>query len=582
MGIAILDVPQLEFVVLDIRREFIMSHVWSKFYPEGTASEVDLSKWSSVADALEQACLRFPESIALTCLGADLSYRQFDRLANQLAAYLQHDLGLKKGDRLAIMLPNIMQLPIAFFAAQKIGVVCVNTNPLYTPREMRHQFKDSGAKALVMIDLFMNHLEEVIQDTPIEHVIVTSVGDQLPAWKGLLIKGVMKLKGMIPKHKLKAVPFRKALALGAKQTYSAPDLSHKDISILQYTGGTTGVSKGAVLLQSNVLANMAQIQHLASVQVTPGQEYVLTALPLYHVFALTVNFLAFVAMGQRMILVPKPIPVSNLVKIFKKYPISVMTGVNTLFNALVNDPGFQAAPPRHLKFSIGGGMAVQSAVSKKWQQLTGQPIVEGFGLTEASPVTHVNPLNGQSRSGSIGIPLASTNAKVVDEDGREVANGETGELIVQGPQVMAGYWNRPEETKGVLRNDWLWTGDIARRDGDGFFYIVDRKKDMILVSGFNVYPSEIEEVLTAHPKVLEAAVIGIPDDTSGEAVKAFVVLRDPSLSIEELRQYCSSQLTGYKRPRLYEFRAELPKSNVGKILRRLLRDDAATSIRKVG
>ena len=557
-----------------------MSYVWDKYYPEGQSSEIDLSRWTCVADALEQACLRYPESIALTCMGADLNYRQFDRLASQFASYLQHAVGLKKGDRLALMLPNIMQLPIAFFAAQKIGVVCVNTNPLYTPREMRHQFKDSGAKAIIMIDLFMNNLEEVIQDTQIEQVVVTSVGDQLPAWKALLMKGVMKAKGMIPKHQLSAISFHQALAIGAKKPYAAPVLSHQDLSILQYTGGTTGVSKGAMLLQSNVLANIAQIQHLASAHVTAAQEAVLTALPLYHVFALTVNFLAFAAMGQRMVLVPRPIPVSNLVKIFKKYPITVMTGVNTLFNALVNDPGFQASPAKHLKFSIGGGMAVQSSVSKKWQQLTGQPIVEGFGLTEASPVTHVNPIGGETRLGSIGIPLASTNAKVVDESGREVPFGETGELIVHGPQVMAGYWQRPEETANVLKNNWLWTGDMARRDSDGFFYIVDRKKDMILVSGFNVFPSEIEEVISSHPKVLEVAVVGVPDDNSGEAVKAFIVPKDPTLTTEDIRKHCIAQLTGYKRPRQYEFRTELPKSNVGKILRRHLREETQPKVDK--
>jgi len=473
-----------------------------------------------------------------------------------------------------------MQLPIAFFAAQKIGVVCVNTNPLYTPREMRHQFNDSGAKAIIMIDLFMNNLEEVVQDTQIEHIVVTSIGDQLPAWKALLMKGVLRAKGMIPRHQLRAVSFHQALAIGAKKPYDAPILSHQDLSILQYTGGTTGVSKGAMLLQSNVLANIAQIQHLASAHVTSAQESVLTALPLYHVFALTVNFLAFAAMGQRMVLVPKPIPVSNLVKIFKKYRITVMTGVNTLFNALVNDPGFQAAPAKHLKFSIGGGMAVQSSVSKKWQQLTGQPIVEGFGLTEASPVTHVNPIGGEIRLGSIGIPLASTNAKVVDESGREVPLGETGELVVQGPQVMAGYWRRPEETANVIKDNWLWTGDMARRDSDGFFYIVDRKKDMILVSGFNVFPSEIEEVISSHPKVLEVAVVGVPDDNSGEAVKAFIVPKDPTLTTEEIRKHCITQLTGYKRPRQYEFRTELPKSNVGKILRRHLREETQPKIDK--
>jgi len=549
-----------------------VSHEWYKFYPAGVEHEIDLSSWKSIADALEKACAKYPDKIALTCLGANLTYRQMDRLAEQFAAFLQHEAGLKKGDRLAIMLPNMMQFPIAFFAAQKLGVICVNTNPLYTPREMRYQFKDSGAKAIVMIDLFMNNLEQIIKDTEIKTVIVTSLADQLPAWKGLALKTVMRLKGMIPQHSLAAIPFKAALATGSAHSYEKPSISHDDVAVLQYTGGTTGISKGAILLQSNILANMAQIQNCAKGRVLDAQEVVLTALPLYHIFALTVNFLAFLAMGQQMILLPKPIPVDNIIKIFRKFPITIMTGVNTLFNALINHPDFQARPPKHLKIALGGGMAVQEVVNRNWQKLTGQAIVEGFGLTESSPVTHVNPLSNDLRMGSIGVPVASTEAKIVDEQGNEVGLGEPGELLVRGPQVMAGYWQRPDETAKALRNGWLWTGDIAKRDVDGFFYIVDRKKDMILVSGFNVFPNEVEEVLAAHPKVLEAAVIGVPDGNSGEAVKAFVVAKDQSLTIDELRQHCTEQLTGYKRPRHFEFRQELPKSNVGKILRRELRD----------
>jgi long-chain acyl-CoA synthetase len=383
----------------------------------------------------------------------------------------------------------------------------------------------------------------------------------------------MRIKGMIPRHGLAAIPFKKALALGAKRPVEKPALSHDDLALLQYTGGTTGVSKGAMLLQRNILANMAQIQHVARGHVLDGQEVVLTALPLYHIFALSVNFLTFLAMGQRMLLVPKPVPLKNLIKVFKSYPITVMTGVNTLFNALANDKHFRAHPPASLKIALAGGMALQDAVNKHWQKLTGQPIIEGFGLTESSPVSHVNPLSANPRIGSVGIPVASTDAKVVDEAGQEVPIGEAGELLIKGPQVMAGYWQRPDETAKALRDGWLWTGDVAKRDEDGFFYIVDRKKDMILVSGFNVFPNEIEEVLVAHPKVLEAAVIGVPDAGSGEAVKAFVVPRDQSLTIDELRKHCSEQLTNYKRPRHFEFRKDLPKSNVGKILRRELRDE---------
>ncbi len=549
-----------------------MSHDWYKFYPEACEHEIDTSQWQSIADALEQACKKFDNKIALTCMGTDVTYRQFNRLADNFASYLQNTLGLKKGDRLEIMAPNIIQFPIAFFAAQKIGVICVNTNPLYTPREMQHQFKDSGAKALIIVDLFMDKLEKCLADTDIEQIVVTSVGDQLPLWKAALVKTVMKLKKLIPNHNLDATTFKEALAIGSKSKHQKADVNMEDIAILQYTGGTTGVSKGAMLLQNNVLANVAQIQNCAKGVILEGEETVMTALPLYHIFALSVNFLAFICMGQRMVLVPKPIPVENMIKIFRKYEITAMTGVNTLFNALLNNEDFVRNPPKSLKMAMGGGMAVQKAVNNSWQSLTGLPIVEGFGLTETSPVTHVNPMNENIRIGSIGIPVASTQAKVLDPDGNEVAIGETGELVIKGPQVMAGYWQRPEETQKTIKDGWLWTGDMSKRDEDGFFYIVDRKKDMILVSGFNVYPNEVEGVLVMHPKVLEAAVIGVEDPKSGEAVKAYVVAKDKSLTIDELKEHCAEQLTGYKRPKYFDFIDELPKTNVGKILRRELRD----------
>lgn len=550
--------------------------VWHKHYPPGISKDVKIDL-SSVGEALDQACDRYANNIAFTCLGADLTYRQFQRLSSDFAAFLEHDLGLKKGDRLAIMLPNILQFPIAFLAAQKLGVICVNTNPLYTPREMQHQFADSGAKAIVILDLFLKNLEEIIGSTKIEHVIATSVGDGLPLWKGALIKGVMKVKGVVPKHQLKTIPFRTALRLGARKTYTPRRMTHDDLALLQYTGGTTGISKGAMLSHRAVLANLLQIRHCSQTELVEGQEVVLTPLPLYHIFALTVNFLAFVTMGQRIILIPRPIPIANVVKPLLKYPVTVMTGVNTLFNSLVNDDKFKANPPRQLKFALAGGMALQAEVNRRWQEIVGQPIIEGFGLTEASPVTHVNPIGHGGRSGSIGIPLASTDAKIVDEAGREVATGEVGELVIKGPQVMAGYWQRPDETAKVIKEGWLWTGDIAKCDVDGFFYIVDRKKDMILVSGFNVYPNEVEEVLVMHPKVLEAAVVGVPDQHSGEAVKAYVVARDKSLNVEELMEHCVKNLTGYKRPKHFEFRPELPKTNVGKILRRELRDGHPTA-----
>ncbi|MEN9834480.1 MAG: hypothetical protein RL011_673, partial [Pseudomonadota bacterium] len=452
---------------------------FAKTPSQSPSHESNLSQWRSLTEMLEQACSKYSDSIALTCLGTDMTFRQFDRLASQLASYLQNDLGMKKGDRLAIMLPNVMQFPIAFYAAQKIGVICVNTNPLYTPREMRHQFKDSGAKAIIILDLVSKGLEEILHETDIKHVILTSIGDQLPALKAGLVGAVLKLKGQVPKLKMTTVSFKDALAAGAKKSFTRPDVDSDDIAILQYTGGTTGVSKGAMLLHRNILSNMTQIQTLARAQITDGGEMVLTALPLYHIFALSVNFLAFIAMGNRMILVPKPVPIKNLIKVMRKYPITVMTGVNTLFNALLNEKEFCDNPPKTLKVALGGGMAVQEAVNKKWSALTGQPIVEGFGLTEASPVTHVNPLDKNLiKIGSVGYTLPGTEAKIMNEDGQEVALGEVGELVVRGPQVMAGYWQRPEETAKVIKNGWLWTGDIARRDDKGYFYIVDRKKDM--------------------------------------------------------------------------------------------------------
>jgi long-chain acyl-CoA synthetase len=380
---------------------------------------------------------------------------------------------------------------------------------------------------------------------------------------------------MVPSHSLQAYTFKQAMALGKEKKHTPVPCELDDIAVLQYTGGTTGLSKGAMLTQKNILANMAQIRHVAHGNILEGQETVLTAIPLYHIFALTVNFLTFLALGERMILVPKPIPISNTVGMFKKYKITVLTGVNTLYNALNNDKEFQALAPKTIKFALAGGASLQDSVNKAWQKITGIRIVEGFGLTEASPVTHVNPLDTPARVASIGVPTVETNARIVDPEGNDVPLGEVGELIVSGPQVMLGYWMREDETKKSIRNGWLWTGDMARMDADGFFYIVDRKKDMILVSGFNVYPNEVEGVLASHPKVLEAAVVGVPDGASGESVKAFVVAKDKSLTVEELRDHCRDQLTGYKRPRHFELRDSLPKTNIGKILRRELRDDVS-------
>jgi len=547
---------------------------WYQSYPENVPHSIThLPGITCIADRLKKTCERFGDAPAITCMGATISYRQLDRLSDRFANYLQNHAKLKKGDRIAIMLPNIMQFPIAFMAAQKLGLVCVSTNPLYTPREMEHQFKNSESTAIVILDLFLDKLEKIIGKTSIKTVISAGIGDQLPLWKGVLLKNVLRAKGLIPKHGLPVQTFKRAVALGASGGFTAPKMAFSDLAILQYTGGTTGLSKGAMLTQENILSNMAQINSWAEGKIHEGDENVLTALPLYHIFALSVNFLTFLSMGCHMFLVPKPIPIKNTIKMFKKYKLNVVTGVNTLFNAMNHDQEFKRLAPKTVKIALAGGMALQDSVSKEFQKITGIPITEGFGLTEASPVTHCNPLFVPCREGSCGLPLPSTFAKVVDDEGKETAHGEVGELIIKGPQVMKGYWNCPEETAKTIRDGWLWTGDIAKRDADGFFYIVDRKKDMILVSGFNVYPNEVEEVLASHPKVLEAAVIGITNPKSGESVKAFVVKKDQSLTEEELRRYCEENLTNYKRPRAYEFRTELPKTNVGKILRRELRPD---------
>lgn len=549
-----------------------MEKPWIEHYPKEYHSEIDMSGVHSLGQVFDESAKKFAHKTAMTCMGASITYRQYGRLASQLATFLQKNVGLKKGDRFAIMLPNVMQFPIAFMAAQKIGAICVNTNPLYTAREMRHQFKDSGAKAIIILNLFVDKLEEIIKDTEIEHVIVTGIGDQLPLFKSLIISTVLKLKGLVPSHNLEVTTFRQALDQGSQGQLDDVTVNLDDTALLQYTGGTTGVSKGASLTQKNILANVLQIQNVIRGHSQPGTEIVLTALPLYHIFALTVNFLSFFRTGEHMILCPKPIPIENTVKLIKKYRPTLMTGVNTLFNALNNNKAFQELAPTHIKLSIAGGMALQSSVSEKWQSITGSKIKEGYGLTEASPVTHITPLSLDAKPGSIGLPVASTVARVVNSDGEPAAVGEPGELIVKGPQVMAGYWNRPEETKKCLKDGWLWTGDMATMDEQGWFFIVDRKKDMIIVSGFNVFPNEVEEVIASHPKVLEAAVIGVPDEKSGEAVKAFVVAKDKSLTADELRAHCKKQLTGYKVPRQYEFKDELPKSNVGKILRKDLRD----------
>lgn len=548
-----------------------MERRWINQYPSSVSPDISFGNFSSIPDCLDRACLRFSRQAAATCMGTTISFAELQSTVNRFASFLQKTLGIIKGDRVAIMLPNTLQFLISELAVLKCGAICVNTNPLYTPRELLHQLSDSGAKAIIILDMFADKLAEIQKQTRIEHVVMTSIADQLPIWKGLPLRVFMQFKNLVPRYPFQSWSFGKAIGKARPEDFVPTPINLEDTAILQYTGGTTGISKGAILTHKNILANMLQIQEMTKQSLTPGGETVLTALPLYHIFALSVNFLAFLADGHHIILVPKPIPIQNTVEIFKHYPISVMTGVNTLFNALNNSRSFRDLAPKTLRVVVAGGMALQDHVNKQFQSITGLPITEGYGLTEASPVTHVNPISTSNPVGSIGIPLPSTFAKIVDEAGAELLPGEIGELIVKGPQVMRGYWNRPEETSGVLRDGWLYTGDIGRMDDRGFFFIVDRKKDMIIVSGFNVYPNEIESVLAQHPKVLEAAVIGIPDKNSGEAVKAFIVPRDQSLTVEELRAYCKENLTGYKCPRSFEFRENLPKSNIGKILRRELR-----------
>jgi long-chain acyl-CoA synthetase len=506
-------------------------------------------------------------------MGKTLKFSQIDKASRQFAAYL-HSRGLEPGDRIALMMPNMLQYPIALFGALRAGLIVVNTNPLYTPREMKHQFVDSGAKAIIICENFAANLEQIIDDTQIRTVIVTSIGELLGFFKGAIVNFVVRyIKRMVPKYNLpNTVNVKQAVRAGAGFSIKPFDSSPEDTIIIQYTGGTTGIAKGAMLTNRNLVANMLQIRAVMRFMLKDAEEIALSPLPMYHIFAFSVNCLALMSIGTQTVLVTNARDLPSVIKEFKKHKITLVTGVNTLFNALLNHKDFADIDFSSLKVSVGGGMAVQRSVAERWQQVTGCPLSEGYGLTETSPVVSVNPIDGAGRIGTIGLPVPSTDVRVVDESGYEVGYGEEGELQVKGPQVMKGYYNRPDETAKVFRDGWFCTGDIAIAMEDGYFKIVDRKKDMINISGFNVYPNEIEEILTAHPKVLEAAVIGIHDEHSGEAVKAFIVPKDKSLKKEELITYAREFLTNYKIPKEIEFRNELPKTNVGKILRRELRE----------
>lgn len=552
-----------------------MDKPWLKIYPNGVPANIDPDKYASVISMVEECFLKYRDLPAFIFMGKTMTFGELDTLSRQFGAYLQ-SRGLEPGDRIALMMPNLLQYPIALFGALRAGLILVNTNPLYTPREMRHQFADSGAKAIIIAENFAANLQQIIGETQIKTVILTNIGEML-GLKGMIVNFVVrKIKRMVPKFSIpNTVMFTDALRQGRKFTIK-PFASNPDDTIaLQYTGGTTGVSKGAMLTNRNLVANMLQIRAWLSPILPEGEVVALCPLPLYHIFAFTVNCLAFMNCGARNILIVNARDLKALIKDWRTYQPNVVTGVNTLFNGLLNHPDFAGLDFSRLKATVGGGMAVQRAVAERWQQVTGCQLTEGYGMTESSPVLTVNPIDQSMRLGTIGMPVPSTDLRIADETGDSLPPGpeHVGEIQARGPQVMKGYWQRPDATAETIKNGWLCTGDMGFMHPDGFFQIVDRKKDMILVSGFNVYPNEVEDVLAMHPKVLESCALGIPDEKSGEVVKVFVVKKDPSLTEKEVIAHCRENLTGYKVPKQVEFRTELPKTNIGKILRRALRDE---------
>jgi long-chain acyl-CoA synthetase len=556
-----------------------MEKIWLREYPEGVPAEIDVDEYPSLREFLEQSFAKYRSLPAFTNMGHSISFGELDQMSRYLGAWLQKNAGLAKGDRVAVMMPNVIQYAIAVAAILRAGLTVTNVNPLYTPRELEHQLKDSGAKAIIIVENFARTLEKVRENTAIQTVVVTAIGDMLPVPKRHLVNFVIrKVKKMVPEYNIPdAVTFHKALKEGKWQTMEETALGHDDIAFLQYTGGTTGVAKGAMLTHRNIIANLLQARAWLSIMVTEGQSVVITPLPLYHIFSLTANFFVFTLMGGNNILITNPRDMPGFIKELNKQKFTFITGVNTLFNGLLNTPGFDKVDFSHLRVTLGGGMAVQRAVAERWKEVTGKPLIEAYGLTETSPAACINPLTNTEYNGSIGVPISSTEVSIRDEDGNDLGIGAVGEICIRGPQVMAGYWNRPDETdKVMLEGGWFRSGDMGRMDERGYVFIEDRKKDMILVSGFNVYPNEVEGVAVTHPAVLEAAAVGIPDEKSGELVKLFVVCREgQSVSEKDLIAFCRESLTGYKVPRTVEFRKELPKTNVGKILRRELRDGKA-------
>jgi long-chain acyl-CoA synthetase len=551
-----------------------MDKTWLKQYPEGIPAEVDVAAYSSLKEILEKSCARFADLPAYGNMGVSITYRELDQKSRDFAAYLQKVVGMKKGDRLAIMLPNLLQYPVALFGAQRAGVVVVNTNPLYTARELEHQLKDSGATAIVVLENFAHTLEQVLPRTPVKTIITTQIGDMFPAFKRMLTNLVVKhVKKMVPEwHLAQTTTFNDALAAGHAQTLDDVPVRLDDLAFLQYTGGTTGVAKGAMLTQANMVANVQQVGTWIARDLLDGKEVAIIPLPLYHIYATTTN-LVFMKIGTRSELITNPRDMPAFIQTLKKVPFTVIIGVNTLYNGLLNAPGFAELNLHRLKVVSAGGMAVQHAVADRWKQMTGVPIVEGYGLTETAPVAISNPLNIKDWSGNIGVPIPSTEAAILDEDGSMLPINAVGEIAIRGPQVMKGYWHKPEETAKVFTPDgWFRTGDMGFMNELGQFKITDRKKDMIIVSGFKVFPNEVEDVVMMNPKVMEVAAIGVPDEKSGEAVKIVVVKKDESLTDRELLDHCRQHLTNYKVPRMVEFRTEpLPKTPIGKILRRELR-----------
>ena len=545
---------------------------WFDSYPSGSPREIDPDTFPSLKHMLEDAFGRYASLPAFTCMGTTLTFAEVDQQSRYLAAYLQNSAGLAPGDRVAIMLPNILQYPIAAFAALRAGMVVVNVNPLYTPDELEHQLQDSGARALIVLENFATTFAQIAAPTDVQTVITTGIGDLLTPLRRVLTNFVVRhVKRMVPAYDIpNRVSFRRALTEGKWRVYEDTPVVGDDLAFLQYTGGTTGVSKGAMLTHRNMVANVLQTVVWVENHINRGEAIVITPLPLYHVFSLTSNLLAFAHYGSRDVLIPNPRDIAGFIKEISKFRFTNMTAVNTLFSALINHPDFDKIDFSRLVLAVGGGMAVQRAVADEWEKLTGNILTQGYGLTEASPVVTTNPV-GTQFTGAVGIPVPSTQITIRDDDGAVLPVGEIGEICVRGPQVMKGYWNRPDETANVMLNDWLKTGDIGRLDEQGFLFIEDRKKDMIIVSGFKVFPNEIEDVIAHHPGVLEVAAVGVPDERSGETVKIFVVRKDPALTEADLLAYCKEHLTGYKRPHHVEFRDDLPKSNVGKILRRELR-----------